>query len=91
VLKIFFAVEIVAVGRGVGCIGESESSTLVFCSDDGKPEVVVGACDDRVDESDGELRSALSFSISYEVVELELPELAVEAFEASCLRAPAGD
>jgi hypothetical protein len=90
-LEIFCAVEIVAAGRGGECSGESESSTSMLCSDDAKPEVVVGACDELVDGCDGELRSALSFSISYEVAELELPELFAEAFEASRLRAPAGD
>jgi hypothetical protein len=89
-LEVFFAVEMGGVGRGRGT-GESKSSTSMLCSDDAKPEVVAGACGELVDGCDGELRSALSFSISYEVVELEVPELAVEAFEASRLRACAGD
>jgi hypothetical protein len=87
-LKMFFAIEIVAVGCGEGCTGERAPSTPVLFLDAAKPEVVVDACDDRVDESDDEVRGAVSFSMSYEA---ELPGLAVEACEESRLRALAGD
>jgi hypothetical protein len=64
---------------------------LERCSNNAKPEVVVGACDDLADVLDGELRSSLSFPISYEGAELELVELVVEAVETSRLRARFGD
>jgi hypothetical protein len=78
-------VDVLADGCCGGCTSDRKSSTSALCS--GVPD----ACDEPVDELDGESRASISSLVSPEVVDSTAVELVTDTIEESRLRGRTGD